>query len=811
MILAIAAAALCTTSCLDFRDELDELHSEIDALKTEMSRINESVDALSTIVKALQSNVYVKSLTPLQEGGQQVGYIITFSDGTQATLRNGQDGANGKDGKDGLNGKDGADGHTPVIGVKKDSDGVYYWTVDGKWLLDNGKKLPVTGKDGLNGQDGAPGTDGANGKDGVTPQLKTEGGYWYISYDQGKTWKQLDKCTGADGQDGAPGAPGQDGDSFFKSVDASNPSFVIITLIDGTAIKLPTWSSFEALQKQVSDINTNVAGLQGIIAQIQNDGYVTKYEVITESGAVVGYVLYFADGTKATIRNGKDGADGKPGAPGQPGAPGTPGVDGGDGADGHTPVIGVKAGSDGILYWTVDGEWLLSDGKKVPVTGKDGADGEDGQPGQPGTPGADGKDGVTPQVGIDDDGYWTVSVDGGKTWKQLLDAAGKPMPSCGADGQDGDSFFESVALDTDCITFTLADGQTFKVPYYNSLAVTFSPAQVVINGTEPTTVTYKIMNGGDDPVVLEMQTPEDGGYRWNMTAPVSDGAGVYTGTITVSCTDVYAAPSEAIILFSSDNSSIAKRLPISFNFIEVTSISLNHTEYEATSRSEQIQLTATVQPANASDKSIIWTSSDESVATVDANGLVTIKGYGPAIITATAQGVSEPGSVAATCEVSYPMPEGVYYAKVTSDMADWTGTYILVDEANKYVFVDVDTSGDYAKAKKIVFDNDGVISLSSNQDIAECELTISKDGNYYSVTTKLNNRIGSSSSGTLKCGDDLLNEIVFVEDKGARIYNKGKSSWIRYNEDSVFFRYYGSSSKVGDGVLYKKIENTGSN
>ena len=54
---------------------------------------------------------------------------------------------------------------------------------------------------------------------------------------------------------------------------------------------------------------------------------------------------------------------------------------------------------------------------------------------------------------------------------------------------------------------------------------------------------------------------------------------------------------------------------------------------------ETIQLTATVYPATTTDKSVIWKSSDENIATVDANGLVTAAGVGTVTITAvTADG-----------------------------------------------------------------------------------------------------------------------------------------------------------------------------
>ena len=54
-----------------------------------------------------------------------------------------------------------------------------------------------------------------------------------------------------------------------------------------------------------------------------------------------------------------------------------------------------------------------------------------------------------------------------------------------------------------------------------------------------------------------------------------------------------------------------------------------------------ITLSATVYPENSTEK-IIWTSSDETTATVE-NGIVTAKGYGPALITAKS------GSVSADC------------------------------------------------------------------------------------------------------------------------------------------------------------------
>ena len=69
-----------------------------------------------------------------------------------------------------------------------------------------------------------------------------------------------------------------------------------------------------------------------------------------------------------------------------------------------------------------------------------------------------------------------------------------------------------------------------------------------------------------------------------------------------------------------------------------TAITLKATESET--------LTANVMPATTTDKTVTWTSSDDKVATVDANGTVTAIAVGKATITATC------GSVKATCAVT---------------------------------------------------------------------------------------------------------------------------------------------------------------
>ena len=218
------AVFLSVTSCQDFDDsaiwnKLNDHESRIAYLEDVCKQINTDIVNLQTIVTALETNDYIVNASQLVTGD---GYTFIFKSGKSVVIYN------GKDGKDGTNGKDGV---TPTISVMKDVDGVYYWTVNGEWLLINGQKVKASATDGKDGNDGM---DGEDGKNGVTPKFKLEEDYWFVSYDDGKTWEKLGKATGNDGLNG------EDGDAFFKAVLLGD-GFVIFTLNDGknTQIQLP--------------------------------------------------------------------------------------------------------------------------------------------------------------------------------------------------------------------------------------------------------------------------------------------------------------------------------------------------------------------------------------------------------------------------------------------------------------------------------------------------------------------------------------------------------------------------------------------
>ena len=74
------------------------------------------------------------------------------------------------------------------------------------------------------------------------------------------------------------------------------------------------------------------------------------------------------------------------------------------------------------------------------------------------------------------------------------------------------------------------------------------------------------------------------------------------------------------------------------NIVEVTEVTISGYETPLTAAGATVQLTATVAPEDATDKTVTWETSNAEVATVDATGLVTAIANGEATITATAGG-----------------------------------------------------------------------------------------------------------------------------------------------------------------------------
>ncbi|MDN4753759.1 PL29 family lyase N-terminal domain-containing protein [Porphyromonadaceae bacterium W3.11] len=142
-----------------------------------------------------------------------------------------------------------------------------------------------------------------------------------------------------------------------------------------------------------------------------------------------GYELLMTDGSKITLRNGKDG---------------------------EKPNIAIKNDND-ILYWTINGDYLLdASGNKVIAVGKDG------------------EIGSTPIVRINTDGYWEVSYNKGVKWELVYDVNGNKVKANGS--IDLGDF--KIIEDDDFIHITYM-GQVYSIPKdkktVEATSITLSP------------------------------------------------------------------------------------------------------------------------------------------------------------------------------------------------------------------------------------------------------------------------------------------------------------------------------------------------
>lgn len=344
LLILVASSLLACTKPYDdaaIRSDIEDLKERVTKLEELCNQMNTNISALQGIVDALQQNDYITNVAPITKNGVEIGYTISLASGKTITIYHGKNGTNGKDGQDGVDGKD---GYTPIIGVKQFTDGIYYWTLDGDWLLDeNGNKIKAQGSDGKDGQDGVDGEDGKDGangndgengnngqdgKDGITPILKIENDYWYVSYDNGLSWQLLSKATGEDGQDGANGNNGQDGDAFFQCV-TQDEQFVYFTLADGTVITLPKGASLDiafaesdlvvmspnsartiryTVQSVTERVTVEVTSSSDIRAKVVADDATGKSGLIeVKSGAIIDeyskVIVFVSNGEKVVMRS----------------------------------------------------------------------------------------------------------------------------------------------------------------------------------------------------------------------------------------------------------------------------------------------------------------------------------------------------------------------------------------------------------------------------------------------------------------------------------------------------------------------------
>ncbi len=174
-----------------------------------------------------------------------------------------------------------------------------------------------------------------------------------------------------------------------------------------------------------------------------------------------------------------------------------------------------------------------------------------------------------------------------------------------------------------------ANGQTYVHPYNTDLVERF--AQIAINGGAPSTVYFRNT------------------YSWDTIKTMDVNVSLQAGDNTIRIYNDNSYHFSELVNSQAPRFDKFEITPVSvgsFNrVIKVTAIQLNQTALSLTV-GEAKKLTATVAPANAANKTVTFKSSNPSVAAVDANGTVTAKAAGTAVITASA------GDFSAQCKVT---------------------------------------------------------------------------------------------------------------------------------------------------------------
>lgn len=188
----------CTDNTDDLWDSLNELEQRVTDLEELCNQMNANIASLQSIVNASQQGDYITGISPLMQNGEEIGYTITFAKNAPITIYH---------------------GNSPVIGVKEEK-GVYYWTLNGEWLTDGGTRIMA---------------------EGMTPQLKIEEGYWYVSQNNGVSWTRLGKATG------------EEGNAIFESV-TQDDDYVYFVLADGTSFIVSKYDGVSVTFSQQEDI-----------------------------------------------------------------------------------------------------------------------------------------------------------------------------------------------------------------------------------------------------------------------------------------------------------------------------------------------------------------------------------------------------------------------------------------------------------------------------------------------------------------------------------------------------------------------------
>lgn len=233
------------------------------------------------------------------------------------------------------------------------------------------------------------------------------------------------------------------------------------------------------------------------------------------------------------------------------------------------------------------------------------------------------------------------------------------------------------------ITATTEDGNKSA-----SCTVTVTKAAVPVTSIEviPTSVNIVEGQGYTLTATVKPSNATNQNVTWKSSA---------TGIAEVNQNGRVTAKKEgnAIITATTEdgNKSASCSITITKATVPVTGITVTPTS-KTLNIGESFSITANVLPSNATNQEVSWRTSSAGVATVDANGRVTAKGWGNATISA----VTEDGNKTATCAVNVKVPDLKLSAETVNMKVDESATVSITSGSGSYEVTSSNSSVVYA-------------------------------------------------------------------------------------------------------------------
>lgn len=205
-----------------------------------------------------------------------------------------------------------------------------------------------------------------------------------------------------------------------------------------------------------------------------------------------------------------------------------------------------------------------------------------------------------------------------------------------------------------------------------------------------------------------------------------------SGVATVDTVGLVTAIADGTAIISAtttDGTNLSASCMVTASSIPVSSISLNKTS-ATLYLNQTVQLTATVSPSNATDRSIVWSTSDNSIASVTSTGLVTAIAPGNAIITAS---TADGSNLSATCAITVK-------AYVTSLTLDQSAVTILEGDTITLIPTILPT---YATNQSLYWSSNNTSVATVNNGVV-----VGRAGGGVTITAKTTD--GSNLSATCK-------------------------------------------------------------